>query len=158
MNEPVLLKKYASRRLYDTQGKAYVTLSQVSEMIKNGRRVAVVDAKTEEDVTAFILTQIIVEEAKNSRTLLPVSLLHLIIECGETVLSEFFDKYLELTIKNYLNYKRTLDEQFKQWLEIGSNLSALPNQNLSSIPSLQSFPDFFYNKTKKTNDREENRG
>lgn len=157
MAEPVLLKKYASRRLYDTERKTYVTLAQVSEMIKDGRKVSVIDAKTEEDVTAFILTQIIVEEAKNSRTLLPVSLLHLIIESGESVLSEFFDKYLELTLINYLNYKKSLDEQFKQWLEIGSNLSALPNQNLSSIPSLHSFLDFFYNQAKKKGAREKSR-
>ena len=158
MAEPVLVKKYTSRRLYDTQRKTYVTLAQVSDMIKDGRKVEVIDAKTEQDVTAFILTQIIVEEAKNSRPLLPVSLLHLIIECGETVLNEFFDKYLESSIKNYLNYKRTLDEQFKRWLEFGTGLSAFPDQNLSSIPSLRSFLDFFYNEPPKTSDQERNKG
>ena len=80
MAERVLLKKYANRRLYDTEKSVYVTLSQVSDMIKEGRQVKVIDAKTEEDVTAFILTQIIVEEAKNKNSLLPVPLLHLIIE------------------------------------------------------------------------------
>ena len=102
MPERVLLKKYANRRLYDTEKSAYITLSQVSDIIREGRQVQVVDAKTEEDVTAFILTQIIVEEARKNNSLLPVTLLHLIIQYGETVLSEFFDKYLELTIRNYL--------------------------------------------------------
>jgi len=149
MAERVLLKKYANRRLYDTEKSTYVTLAQVSDLIKKGRKVEVIDAKTEEDVTAFILTQIIVEEAKNQKTLLPVPLLHLIIEYGEDVLREFFEKYLELTIKNYLNYKMTLDEQFKRWLDIGSNLSGLSQYNSPPIPSFPSFMDLFANSTQK---------
>lgn len=149
MAERVLLKKYANRRLYDTEKSTYVTLAQVSDLIKKGRKVEVIDAKTEEDVTAFILTQIIVEEAKNHRTLLPVPLLHLIIEYGEDVLREFFEKYLELTIKNYLNYKTTLDEQFKRWLDIGGNLSGLSQYNPPPIPSFPSLMDLFASSTKK---------
>lgn len=141
MAERVLLKKYANRRLYDTEKSVYVTLSQVSDMIKEGRQVQVIDAKTEADVTAFILTQIIVEEAKNKNSLLPVPLLHLIIEYGETVLSEFFEMYLELTIKNYLTYKTALDEQFRKWLDLGGNLSALAQKNINSFQSLPSLVD-----------------
>ncbi len=155
MAEKVLLKKYANRRLYDTERSAYVTLTQVSDMIKEGRQVQVIDAKTEEDVTAFILTQVIVEEGKNNKTLLPVPLLHLIIQYGENVLSEFFDKYLELTIKNYLNYKMALDEQFRRWLDIGSNLSALPQKNFSSFSPFPSFMDLFADSTKKPGEQPE---
>ncbi len=122
MPHTVLLKKYANRRLYDTEKSTYVTLSQVSEMIRGGRQVKVVDDKTEEDVTAFILTQIILEEAKKNNSLLPVTLLHLVIQYGESVLSEFFEKYLELTIRNYLAYKAALDQQFRNWLEMGKDL------------------------------------
>ena len=63
MPEKVILKKYANRRLYDTERSAYVTLNEVAELIKTGRQVEVIDAKTKEDVTAFILTQILLEEA-----------------------------------------------------------------------------------------------
>jgi polyhydroxyalkanoate synthesis repressor PhaR len=154
MAERVLLKKYANRRLYDTEKSVYVTLSQVSDMIKEGRQVKVIDAKTEEDVTAFILTQIIVEEAKNKNSLLPVPLLHLIIEYGETVLSEFFEIYLELTIKNYLSYKTAMDEQFRKWLDIGDNFSALAQKNLHSFPSLPSLVDLFADSAKKSKEKE----
>jgi len=65
MPETVVLKKYANRRLYDTEKSAYVTLKQVADYIHDGRQVRIMDAKTEEDVTAFILTQIVLEEAKN---------------------------------------------------------------------------------------------
>ncbi len=66
MAEVARLKKYANRRLYDTENSTYVTLSEVAEMIKSGRMVEVVDEKTKEDVTACILTQIIFEEAKKT--------------------------------------------------------------------------------------------
>lgn len=155
MAERVLLKKYANRRLYDTEKSVYVTLSQVSDMIKEGRQVAVIDAKTEEDVTAFILTQIIVEEAKNKNSLLPVPLLHLIIEYGETVLSEFFELYLELTIKNYLSYKTAFDEQFRKWLDIGGDLSVFAQKNLPSFPSLPSLVDLFGDSAKKSKGKSE---
>jgi polyhydroxyalkanoate synthesis repressor PhaR len=99
MAEKLLLKKYANRRLYDTEKSKYVTLTQVASAIKEGRQVEVVDAKTKEDVTAFILTQIILEEAKNKNALLPASLLHLVIQHGGNVLQEFFDNHLQQTIK-----------------------------------------------------------
>jgi polyhydroxyalkanoate synthesis repressor PhaR len=155
MAQKVLLKKYANRRLYDTEKSAYITLAQVSDMIKEGRQVEVVDAKTEEDVTAFILTQIIVEEAKNRNSLLPVSLLHLIIEHGEKVLSEFFEKYLELTIKSYLNYKTAVDEQFRRWLDLGTDLSTLARKDLTSFSPFPSFMDLFVDSKKKPDHQQE---
>ncbi len=124
MPDEVLLKKYANRRLYDTEKSTYITLSQVSDIVREGRQVKVVDAKTDEDVTAFILTQIIVEEARRKNLLLPVSLLHLIIQYGGNALSEFFEKYLELTIRNYLAQKAALDQQFRNWLDMGKAISA----------------------------------
>ncbi len=79
MNDRIVLKKYANRRLYDTQKSAYVTLSEVADIIRQGKTIQAIDAKTKEDVTAFVLTQIILEEAKNNNALLPVPLLHMII-------------------------------------------------------------------------------
>ena len=58
------------------------------------------------------------EKAKKKNVLLPVPLLHLIIQHGENVLEEFFDKYFEQTLKNYLAYKSLVDEQFKKAVEV----------------------------------------
>jgi polyhydroxyalkanoate synthesis repressor PhaR len=146
MAEKVLLKKYANRRLYDTEKSAYVTLSQVAELIKAGREVEVTDADTKEDVTAFILTQIVFEEAKRKTVLLPISLLYLIIRYGETVLSEFFDKYLEQTLQNYFTYKSAVDEQFRKWLDLGMDFSTLTQK---SMGSLNPFVDLFANAARK---------
>jgi len=139
MAEKLLLKKYPNRRLYDTEKSAYVTLSQVAEMVKQGREVEVIDAETKADVTAFILTQIVLEEAKKKTAFLPVSFLYLIIRYGETVLSEFFEKYLEQTFKNYLAYKAAVDEQFRNWLDLGADLSNVVQKSMEGFSPLNPF-------------------
>jgi len=143
MPEKVLLKKYANRRLYDTEKSTYITLSQVSDIVREGRQVQVVDAKTEEDMTAFILSQIIVEEARKSNSLLPVTLLHLIIQYGQNVLGEFFEKYLELSIRNYLAQKAALDLQFRNWLNMGRDLFAVTPTPMSPLPTIDSLFNLF---------------
>ena len=143
MADKVIFKKYANRRLYDTEKSVYVSIEQVAETIKNGRDVAVLDAKTGEDVTAFILSQILVEEAKSKKTLLPVSLLHLIVRYGDNLLGEFFEKYLDLAIKSYLASRATVDEQFKQWLTMRSGFSTLVQKSMPGFPSMGSFLDLF---------------
>ena len=124
MTDTVLIKKYSNRRLYDTEKSTYVSLNDLAETIREGREVHVIDAKTKEDVTAFILTQIIMEEAKNKNILLPVPLLSLFIRYGENVLAEFFEKYLQQIIKNYITYKEAFDNQFHKWLEFGVDFSS----------------------------------
>ena len=96
----VVLKKYPNRRLYDTERNAYVTLTHEGDLIRQGRQVEVIDASTHEDVTACVLTQIVLEEAKKKNLLLPGSLLHLFIRYGETVVNEFFEKYLSRGSEN----------------------------------------------------------
>ncbi|HSQ84048.1 MAG TPA: polyhydroxyalkanoate synthesis regulator DNA-binding domain-containing protein, partial [Desulfobacterales bacterium] len=113
MQNKVKLKKYANRRLYDTEKSTYVTLNQVADLIRKGRQVEVIDAKTKEDVTAFILTQIILEEAKNKNFLLPIPVLHLIIQYGDNILGDFFEKYLQQIITTYVAHKNAVDDQFK---------------------------------------------
>jgi polyhydroxyalkanoate synthesis repressor PhaR len=133
MAEETLIKKYGNRRLYDTERNSYITIDQVAELIRGGREVRVIDAKTREDVTAFILTQILLDEAKKKNFLLPIPLLHIIIRYGNTVLEEFFDKYLQQIIGNYLEYKSTMDEQFQKWLSMSAHFAG---------PSKETFDPF----------------
>jgi len=149
MAEKIVLKKYANRRIYDTEKSAYITLDQVCELIRSGRQVSVIDAKTAEDVTAFTLSQIIVEEAKNKNILLPAPFLHLVIRYGQNVLEEFFEKYLELTIKNYLLYKTAFDEQFKRWLDVGKDISTAAKKTLPAVPQWGSLADLFFSPEKQ---------
>lgn len=152
MSDKILLKKYANRRLYDTAQSKYVTLSEVSELIRGGQQVEVVDAKTKEDVTAFILTQIILEEAKGKNILMPVPLLHLIIQHGDNVLLEFFEKHLLQAVRSYLAYKNSVDEQFGKWLDMGMDISEATQKGFVQINPLESFFEQFLNSPKSTDD------
>lgn len=137
----ITLKKYPNRRLYNPQTSSYVTLSDVAVMIQEGKQVEVTDQKSEQDVTAFILTQIIMEQTRKNNKLLPVSLLHLIIRSGENVLSDFFENYLEQSLHSYLSYKKSMEEQFRLCLELGIDLSALTEKTLSRLTPFPSYAE-----------------
>jgi polyhydroxyalkanoate synthesis repressor PhaR len=110
-----------------------MVLSEVSELIRKGQTIEVVDAKTKEDVTAFILTQIILEKAKDKNTLLPVSLLHLIIQYGDNLLIDFFENYLQQIVNNYIGYKQAMDAQFRNWLDMGKNFTETARQSMNPM-------------------------
>src|SRR3954449_4680773 len=86
MPEARIIKRYANRKLYDTEHSRYVTLDQISEMIRNGDDVKIVDNKTKEDLTTVTLAQIIFEEEKKQRSFLPLGAMRNIIQNG----SEWF--------------------------------------------------------------------
>jgi polyhydroxyalkanoate synthesis repressor PhaR len=140
MNSKLLLKKYTNRRLYDTEKSIYVTLDYVTDIIRAGRQITVVDVKTGEDVTSSILIQIVLEEARKKNYLLPDELLYLIIQYGETILSQFFEKYLEQIIKNYLMFQTYADTQYKKWLDVSANY---PQANPQASALLSSFKSLF---------------
>lgn len=82
MPETRIIKRYANRKLYDTEHSRYVTLDQISEMIRNGDDVKIVDNKTKEDLTTVTLAQIIFEEEKKQRSFLPLGAMRNIIQSG----------------------------------------------------------------------------
>jgi polyhydroxyalkanoate synthesis repressor PhaR len=88
MNEPRIIKRYANRKLYDTQHSRYVTLDQISEMIRAGDEVKIVDNKTKEDLTSVTLAQIIFEEEKKQRSFLPLTAMRNIIQNGGEWIAE----------------------------------------------------------------------
>lgn len=87
MGETRVVKRYANRKLYDTQRSRYVTLEQIADMIRSGEDVKIVDNNTKEDLTAITLTQIIFEEEKK-QSFLPLSALRNIIQSGATNMSQ----------------------------------------------------------------------
>lgn len=91
MKQPKVIKRYANRKLYDTERSCYVTLEEISQMIKDGEDVQVVDNKTKDDLTAVTLAQIIVEEEKKVSRM-PLKLLKSIIQSGNEALGEFYQK------------------------------------------------------------------
>src|SRR5262245_4909075 len=95
---PVVIKKYANRRLYNTATSAYVTLDHLSQMVKEKTDFVVYDAKTGEDITRSVLTQIIVEEESKGQTLLPISFLRQLISVYGDSLQGVVPQYLEMSM------------------------------------------------------------
>jgi polyhydroxyalkanoate synthesis repressor PhaR len=121
----------------------YITVKDVAELIKLGNRIEVRDVNNGEDVTALVLTQIIMDKAKNNQGLLPVSLLHLVIQFGEDLLHEFFDKYLEKTMESYLVYRKSMDDQVNAYLDMGMDFSSLAEHTLKDLNKLNIFNETF---------------
>jgi polyhydroxyalkanoate synthesis repressor PhaR len=97
----VLIKKYGNRRLYDTAGSRYVNLDDLAAMVRAGKEVRVVDAKTGHDLTRVTLTQIITEDAKDRPTGLPLELLRQLIVASDEVRQEFLMWYLKSAFDTY---------------------------------------------------------
>jgi len=99
---PVVIKKYANRRLYNTATSAYVTLDHLSQMVKDKTDFVVYDAKTGEDITRSVLTQIIVEEeSKGGQTLLPIPFLRQLISFYGDSLQGVVPQYLEMSMTQF---------------------------------------------------------
>lgn len=100
-SEKVTIKKYANRRLYDTESSSYITLDRLATMIREGRDFEVVDAKTSEDITHQVLTQIIVDEEARGGTLLPVSFLRQLIGLYGGQMQAAVPQYLEAAMEAF---------------------------------------------------------
>ena len=110
----VTIKKYANRRLYNTATSNYVTLDHLCQMVKEGTEFVVYDAKTGEDITRSVLTQIIVEEEnKGGQTMLPVSFLRQLIGFYGDSLQGLVPRYLEFSMKTFARNQ----EQMRNYLE-----------------------------------------
>lgn len=139
--EKIVLKKYSNRRLYNTSSSEYVTLQEVADLVRNGADVEVLDAKTKEDVTALILTQIILEETRQNNFLLPVPLLHTIIKYGDNLLIEFFEHYLEKSIKSFIEFKSVTTAQYEKWLELTDSMTGMGG--LKPLNNAQVYQELF---------------
>ena len=99
------MKKYANRRLYNTATSSYVTLDELSQMVRKGEEFVVFDAKTGEDITRSVLTQIILEEDSKGRNLLPIGFLRHLIGYYDDSLQTFLPRYLELSMENFARHQ-----------------------------------------------------
>ena len=100
-----IVKKYANRRLYNTASSSYVTLDELSRMVRDGEEFVVYDAKTGEDITRSVLTQIILEEDSKGRNLLPIGFLRHLIGFYDDQLHAFLPRYLEMSMENFAKHQ-----------------------------------------------------
>ncbi|TNE61730.1 MAG: polyhydroxyalkanoate synthesis repressor PhaR [Alphaproteobacteria bacterium] len=111
--EPIIIKKYANRRLYNTETSGYVTLDHLAAMIKEGRDFVVLDAKTGEDLTRSVLTQIIFEKETKERNMLPLSFLRQLIafygDGLQTMVPGYLQSAMEVLTRNQDELRSALD-------------------------------------------------
>jgi len=112
-DEPIIIKKYANRRLYNTHTSSYITLDDLAGMTREGQDFQVLDAKTGNDITHTILTQIIMEEESSGEQMLPVSFLRQLIAMYGNSMQAMMPPYLEATMDNFRDNKVNLQEAFK---------------------------------------------
>lgn len=114
--DPIVIKKYANRRLYNTATSSYVTLDYLADMVKNGEDFVVYDAKTGNDITHPVLTQIIFEEESKGESMLPTQFLRQLIKYYGDSLQSFVPSYLELSMdtfsRNQENFRDKMMETF----------------------------------------------
>ena len=112
--ETVIIKKYANRRLYDTSNSRYINLEDIAALVRNGKHVRVVDAGSGEDITRVTLTQIIVEDAKDQPSGLPLELLRQLIVTSDRVGQEFIMWYLKSAFDAYQNVQSSLKNRLSE--------------------------------------------
>jgi polyhydroxyalkanoate synthesis repressor PhaR len=113
--EPTVIKKYANRRLYNTGTSTYVTLEDLAAMVKKGEDFVVVDAKSGEDITRFVLTQIIFEqESKAGQNLLPATFLRQLIRFYGDQMQMLVPRYLEVSIDSFIREQEKFRQQMTQ--------------------------------------------
>jgi polyhydroxyalkanoate synthesis repressor PhaR len=132
---PITIKKYANRRLYNTATSSYVTLDHLCQMVKDGVDFAVYDAKTGEDITRSVLTQIIVEEEAKGENLLPIGFLRQLIGFyGDSMQKFLLPQYLEFMMqsfeKNQSEMQRYMNETFGNVFPFGK-MEEMGKQNMA---------------------------
>ena len=122
----VTIKKYANRRLYDTESSTYITLDRLAQMVREGREFEVVDAKSGEDITRQVLTQIIVEEEARGATMLPLNFLKQLIGLYGNSMQNFVPQYLEAAMEAFQRNQSAARDAF------GANMFAdLAKRNMA---------------------------
>jgi len=129
---PVVIKKYANRRLYDTRSSIYVTLDHLCEMVKQGVAFEVHDARSGEDITRSVLTQIIFEEEAKGQNLLPIGFLRQLIRFYGDPMQSFVPGYLDLSMQSFVKNQEEMRQRIAKAFGSGNEaVEALVRQNLA---------------------------
>lgn len=114
--EPIIIKRYENRKLYDSSRSTYVTLEEIAALIREGKEIKVVDAKTGEDLTKSTLALIILEGERQKKNLLPLSFMYQLIKYGESVQS-VFQEYLSTGLDAFLASQQEAQKRLREWAE-----------------------------------------
>ncbi|HTQ13852.1 MAG TPA: polyhydroxyalkanoate synthesis repressor PhaR [Rhizomicrobium sp.] len=129
---PVVIKKYANRRLYNTETSSYVTLDHLARMVKEGTEFEVHDARTGEDITRSVLTQIIFEEEAKGQNLLPIQFLRRLIRFYGDSLQAFVPNYLDMSMESFTKNQEAMKTRVAEAFGGGTQaFESLARQNFA---------------------------
>ena len=152
--DAVVIKKYANRRLYNTRTSAYVTLEDLATMVREGVDFVVYDAKTNDDLTRQILTQIIFEEESRGEALLPVQFLRQLIGFYGGQMQGVLPSYLEMSLANFGKQQEQFASQMSRAFGTGAGASLMEDAARANIAmferAMQMFPGFGYARAEPT--------
>ena len=153
---PVVIKKYANRRLYNTQTSSYVTLDHLALMVKEGTEFEVHDARSGEDITRSVLTQIIFEEEAKGQNLLPIRFLRQLIRFYGDSLQAFVPGYLDLSMESFTKNQESMRNRIAEAFGGGSQaIESMTRQNLAMFErAMQMFSPFAATRGHKTGDED----
>lgn len=123
---PIVIKKYANRRLYNTDTSSYVTLDDLCSMIKQGEEIIVFDAKNGDDITRSVLTQIIVEQESKGQSLLPTGFLRQLIGLYGNNMQGLVPRYLEYAMQSFAKNQTQMQEYFRNAMGGMGGLGGMP--------------------------------
>ena len=152
---PVVVKKYANRRLYNTESSSYITLDNLADMVRQGRDFVVYDAKTGEDITRSVLTQIIVEEEGKGRALLPTAFLRQLIGFYGDQMQSLVPRFLEQAMDAFAQHQDQMRAAMQKTMgSIGTmfpfgNMEEVSRQNMAMMERAFSMFSPFYRGTEK---------
>ena len=155
---PVVVKKYANRRLYNTESSSYITLDNLAEMVRLGRDFVVYDAKSGDDITRSVLTQIIVEEEGKGQNLLPTNFLRQLIGLYGGSMQGLVPKYLEHAMTSFAKQQeqlRTAMQKTMGTLFPFGNIEEVGRQNMAMMERAFSMFTPFYRGTEPANPSDE---
>ena len=136
-SEPVIIKKYANRRLYNTAASQYVTLEHLSDMVREGVDFIVQDAKTGDDITRSVLTQIIFEQESRGQNLLPVQFLRRLIRFYGDQMQGFLPPYLEMSMESFANAQEKMRENMSRAFGATTPMAAFEEQAQRNMQMFQ---------------------
>jgi len=135
--EVVVIKKYANRRLYNTAASSYVTLDNLSEMVREGTDFIVLDAKSGDDITRSVLTQIIFEQESKGQNLLPVQFLRRLIRFYGDQMQGFLPPYLEMSMESFSKAQDKMRENMSRAFGASTPMAAFEEQAQRNMAMFQ---------------------
>ena len=124
-SDALIIKRYGNRRLYNTETRSYINYQELAKIVRDGADVQVIDSTTKEDVTKAVLIQVILEEEKNSKTVLPTEFLFQLLRTREDSVQDFFKNHLSASFNAYLKTKEEFDNRFRTMLEMATSAPQL---------------------------------